>query len=172
MAGHFIALCRAVTATPSAKIRDLDYIGEAEKHQLLIGYNDTQADYPKDKCIHELFAEQVRINPDKTAVVCGDEQLTYQQLYERSQNLALYLQSQGVKPDSLVGLCMERSLDMVMGIMGTVLAGAAYLPLDPVYPDDRLAYMLENSQAAIVLTHKTFKNKIRSILTQDTKLIA
>ena len=114
---------------------------------LLIACNDTRADYPTDKCLHELFAEQVAIHPGKAAVVYGDEELTYQQLYEKSRDLALYLQSVGVKPDSLVGLCMERSLDMVVVLLGILQAGGAYVPLDPDYPDERLAYMLEDSQA-------------------------
>jgi amino acid adenylation domain-containing protein len=171
MAEHFVALCRAITARPTTKIRDLDYVGDNEKHRLLVGYNDTRADYPKDKCIHQMFAEQVAIHPDKTAAVFGEQQLTYQQLYDKSRDLALYLQSQGVQPDSVVGLCVERSLDMMVGILGIVQAGAAYLPADPSYPDDRLAYMLQDSQAAIVLTQEKFKHKIASLLIQDAKLI-
>ena len=134
MVQHFVALCRAITATPSAEIRDLDYISEGEKKQLLVDFNDTGVDYPRDKCIHELFAEQVVINPDKTAVVFGELELRYQELYEKSRKLALYLQSLGVKPDSLVGLCVDRSLDMIVGLLGILQAGGAYVPLDPDYP--------------------------------------
>src|SRR5207253_8068291 len=151
---------------------DLDYIGEREAHRLLVDYNDTCAEYPRDKCIHELFAEQVWINPHKTAVVFGDQELSYQELYNRSHDLALHLQSHGVGPDAIVGLCLERSLEMMVGIMGTVQAGGAYLPADPAYPDDRLAYMLQDSQAAIVITQEKFEKKIASLLMQDATLIS
>jgi amino acid adenylation domain-containing protein/thioester reductase-like protein len=170
MTEHFVALCRAIATTPTAKIRDLDYLGQAEKQQLLTGYNDTRANYPKDKCIHDLFVEQVAGNPEKSAVVFGDQELSYLELHSKTTDLSMYLQSQGVKPESVVGLCLERSPEMMIGIMGTVQAGGAYLPLDPVYPDDRLAYMLEDSQAEIVLTQERFKSKIRSLV-PDVKLI-
>ncbi|MFQ3244133.1 MAG: amino acid adenylation domain-containing protein [Arenicella sp.] len=181
MAKHFIALCRAITATPSAKVCDLKFIDNVEKQQLLIDYNRTQADYPKDKCIHQLFVEQVAVNPDKTALVqvgssglVGETEsklLSYQQLYEKSYELALYLQSLGVKPDSLVGLCVGRSMEMMVGILGILQAGGAYVPLDPDYPDGRLAYMLEDSQATIVLTLDQFKDKLKALVTQNTKII-
>jgi amino acid adenylation domain-containing protein len=171
MAEHFIALCRAITVTPSARIRDLDYIGAAERRRLLVEYNDTGADYPREKCIHQLFAEQVRNDPGKTAVVFGEAELSYQELYDRSSDLALYLQSQGVKPDSLVGLCVERSLDMVVGILGILQAGGAYVPLDPGYPAERLAYMLQDSRAAMVLTEEKLEAKLGALVTADTRLV-
>src|SRR5262249_2915532 len=172
MAGHFTALCRAITATPTVKIHDLDYLSDAEKHQLLIDYNDTKADYPRDKCIHQLFAEQVAINPDKTAVVCGEQKLSYQELYDKSRDLALYLQSQGVKPNSVVGLCVERSLDVILGLLGILQAGGAYVPLDPDYPEERLAYMFQDSQAAIVLTQGKLKDRLSVLVPADAQLIA
>ncbi|MBZ5509457.1 MAG: amino acid adenylation domain-containing protein, partial [Acidobacteriia bacterium] len=172
LAGHFTALCKAITATPAVKIGDLDYLSDAEKHQLLTGFNATQADYPKDKCIHELFAERVGINPGKTAVVCGEQELSYQELYERSSDLALYLQSMGVKPDCLVGLCVDRSPDMIVGLLGILMAGGAYVPLDPDYPEERLAYMLEDSQAAIVLTQEKLQDKLSALVPATTQLIA
>ncbi len=180
MAQHFIGLCKAIVSTPKAAINELDFIGEAEKQQLLIAYNQTSAEYPKDKCIHELFMQQVTNNPDKIALVYQDETLSYQQLNDKSHQLALYLQSLGVKPDSLVGLCVGRSLEMIVGMMGVLQAGGAYVPLDPDYPDDRLAYMLEDSQAAIVLTQEKLKEKLSALVVkgtaqetvQDTHLIA
>ena len=116
--------------------------------------------------------EQVEQNGEQVAVVCGKEQLTYQQLYERSLDLAMYLQSVGVKPDSVVGLYMERSLEMMVGILGTVQAGGAYLPLDPAYPEERLAYMLEDSEAGIVLTQNKYKNKVRSLMVEEARIIS
>ncbi|MBZ5509514.1 MAG: amino acid adenylation domain-containing protein, partial [Acidobacteriia bacterium] len=171
MGEHFVGLCRAITATPTAKIRDLDYLSGAEKQRLLIEYNDTRADYPKDKCIHDFFIEQVQDNPGARAVVFGEQELSYQELYDKSRDLALYLQSLGVRPDSVVGLCVERSLEMMVGIMGIVRAGGAYLPADPGYPDDRLEYMLQDSQAEVVLTQERFKNKISSLFIGDVKVV-
>src|SRR5262249_34323101 len=136
MVEHYTALCRAIVETPAAGIRSLEYLGETEKRHLLIGLNDTQAEYPAGRCIQELFAEQAAVTPDHAAVACGGEQLTYRQLHAKSQELALVLQSQGVKPDDLVGLCTERSLDMTVGLLGILHAGGAYVPLDPNYPDE------------------------------------
>ena len=172
MAEHFTALCRAIVATPTAMIGELDYLSETEKHRLLVEYNDTRADYPGDKCIHDFFLEQVRCNPDRTAVVFGEQKLSYQELYERSQDLALYLQSLGVKPDSLVGLCMERSLEMVVALLGILQAGGAYVPLDPEYPNDRLEYMVEDCQAKVVLTQEKLRSKMQPLLAEDVRLVA
>ncbi|MBZ5526231.1 MAG: amino acid adenylation domain-containing protein, partial [Acidobacteriia bacterium] len=171
MAGHFTALCRAIMAAPAATLCELDYIDDAEKHRLLIDFNNTEADYPKDQCLHELFVEQVALHPDATAVVRGDEQLTYQQLYERSHDLALYLQSMGVQPDSVVGLCVERSLEMIVGLLGILQAGGAYVPLDPAYPEERLAYMLRDSQAGIVLTQEKLQEKLNTFMPANAKVI-
>jgi amino acid adenylation domain-containing protein len=172
MAAHFTALCQAITATPAAKICNLECLAEGEKHQLLVAYNDTRSDYPRDKCIHDFFIEQVRDNPGRKAVRFGDQELSYQELHERSDALALYLQSLGVKSDSVVGLCVERSLEMMVGIMAIVRAGGAYLPVDPAYPDDRVEYMLQDSQAAVVLTQERLRNKVKSLLLGDVKLVS
>ncbi|TQV85989.1 non-ribosomal peptide synthetase [Aliikangiella coralliicola] len=171
MIKHFIALCRAVTVQPNLKINELSFVEELEKHQLLTENNRTLTDYPKNQCIHHLFAAQVKRTPDKVAAVFGEEQITYQQLFDRSSTLALYLQQQGVRPDSLVGLCVERSLDMLVGIFGILQAGAAYVPLDPDYPDDRLAYMIQDSRADIVLTQEKLQRKLNAFVKQNTHLI-
>src|SRR5262249_25067863 len=152
-------LCNAITAAPTAKIRDLDYLSETEKHRLVTEFNDTGADYPRDKCIHDFFVEQAERDPGRLAVRFSEEELTYQELNEKSGDLALYLQSVGVKPDSVVGICMERSLEMMVGIMGVVRAGGAYLPVDPAYTEDQLEYMLQDSKAAVVLTQEKFRGK-------------
>ena len=154
MGEHFAGLCRAIVARPAARIQELEYMGEAEKQRVLVEFNDTGVEYPRDKCIHDFLIEQVEQNPGAKAVVCGEEQLTYQQLYERSRDLAMYLQSVGVKPDSVVGLCMERSLEMMVGLFGILQAGGAYVPLDPAYPEERLAYMLRDSGAMLVMTQE------------------
>ncbi|MGC2744996.1 MAG: amino acid adenylation domain-containing protein [Candidatus Angelobacter sp.] len=171
MARHFAALCKAITSAPTTKIGDLDYLSEAEKHRLVTEFNDTDADYPRDKCIHDFFIKQAVRDPGRRAVRFSGQELSFKELYEKSGDLALYLQSVGVKPDSVVGICMEKSLEMMVGIMGVVRAGGAYLPVDPAYPEDRLEYMLQDSQAAVVLTQEKFRNKLRSLLLENLRLV-
>ncbi|AFZ28126.1 amino acid adenylation enzyme/thioester reductase family protein [Cylindrospermum stagnale PCC 7417] len=125
---------------------------ETELHKLLIEWNDTQRDYPQDKCIHQLFAEQVERTPKAVAVVFEGKQLTYQELNARANQLAHHLQSLGVGPEVLVGICVERSLEMIVGVLGVLKAGGAYVPLDRGYPSERLAYMLEDSSVPVLLT--------------------
>src|SRR5258708_5740128 len=172
MAQHFTGLCRVIATAPMSTIGDFDYIAESEKQRLLVEFNDTRADYPRETCIHHFFDEQVQIQPANTAAVHDEQRLTYRELHDKCSDLALYLQSLGVKPDTVVGLCLERSLEMMIGIMGTVEAGGAYLPLDPSYPDDRLAYMVENSRVDIVLTQEKLGSRMASLLPEGAKLIA
>ena len=127
-------------------------ISQAEREQLLFGFNDTAADYPSDKTIVDLFSEQAQKTPDSIAVVFGDEQLTYRQLDARSNQLGHLLRSNGIREDSLVAICLERSLEMIIGILGILKAGGAYVPIDPDYPLERIAYMLEDTAAKIALT--------------------
>src|ERR1051326_6491035 len=162
---------QAITSTPTAKIQDLEYLRETERFQLLEGFNDTRVDYAKDKCLHELFVEQVALHGEKTAVVCGNEEVTYQQLYERSLDLALYLQGEGVRAESLVGVCMERSVEMIVGLLGILQAGGAYVPLDPEYPDERLACMLEDSGAAMVVTQEKLRERLKGLRAGKMQLI-
>ncbi|BAY25368.1 non-ribosomal peptide synthase [Calothrix sp. NIES-2100] len=154
MARHFVTLLEGIVANPQQQISHLPLLTEVEQKQLLFEWNNTQADYPADKCIHQLFEEQVQRTPDAVAVVFEDQQLTYQQLNTRANQLAHYLQSLGVKPEVLVGICVERSLDMVVGLLGILKAGGAYVPLDPNYPVERLSYMLGDSQVKVLLTQK------------------
>jgi amino acid adenylation domain-containing protein/non-ribosomal peptide synthase protein (TIGR01720 family) len=152
MLGHFHNLLEGIVANPQAKLSQLPLLSAAELHQLLVAWNDTHAEYPLDKCIHELFEVQVERTPDAVAVVFEDVQLTYRQLNERANQLAHYLRSLGVKPEVLVGICVKRSLEMVIGLLGILKAGGAYVPLDPNYPQERLAFMLEDAQASILLS--------------------
>ncbi|MEK8015452.1 MAG: amino acid adenylation domain-containing protein, partial [Candidatus Parabeggiatoa sp.] len=129
-------------------------LSAAEQHKLLVEWNNTQTDYPKDKCIHQLFEEQVKQTPNAIAVVFEDQQLTYDELNRRANQLAHYLQSLGVKPEVLVGICVERSLEMVVGLLAILKAGGAYVPLDPTYPKERLAFMLADAQVPVLLTQE------------------
>ena len=152
MAGHYQMMLEGIAANPDQRLSELPLLTEAEQHQLLVEWNNTSADYPRDKCIHELFEEQVEKTPDAVAVVFEDQQLTYRELNTKANQLAHYLRKQGVRPEVLVGICVERSLEMIIGVLGILKAGGAYVPLDPDYPKERLAFMLEDTQATVILT--------------------
>ena len=172
MARHFVALCRDVVKTPLAQIHALNYLDDTDTDLLTGKFNDTGADYPTDRCIHELFLDHARANGEKTAVVFEERSLTFRELAEQSGDVALYLQTLGVRPDSIVGLCLERSLEMMLGMYGVVRAGGAYLPLDPDYPDERLAFMLADSQAKIVLTQARFAGRIEGMKSAGVRVVA
>ena len=153
MLGHFQTLLESIVANPEQRLCDLPLLTESDRHQLLVEWNDTQADYSKNSCIYQLFEEQVEQTPDANALVFEDEQLTYRELNIRANKLAHHLQQLGVVPDVLVGICLERSIEMIVGLLGILKAGGAYLPLDPTYPQERLNFMLEDAQISILLTH-------------------
>ena len=152
MIGHFQTLLEGVVTGPDRMLSDLPILTERERHQLLVTWNETKRDYPKDKCIHEQFEAQVERSPDAVAVVFEDKQITYRELNRRANQLARYLQDLGVGPEVVAGICMERSLEMVIGLLGILKAGGAYVPLDPAYPKERQAFMLEDSKASVLLT--------------------
>ncbi|MGA3164142.1 MAG: amino acid adenylation domain-containing protein [Verrucomicrobiota bacterium] len=165
MAGHFQALLESVIRDPAAAIGDLKILTGAERRQLLIEFNDTRTDYPKDKCLHQLFEEQVQRTPDSVAVMFEGQQLrdhastreavlTYAQLNARANQLAHHLQTLGVGPEVPVAIGMEHCPEMVVGVLGILKAGGAWLPLDPAYPKERLAFMLQDAHAPVVLTRK------------------
>ncbi|MHC5763140.1 amino acid adenylation domain-containing protein, partial [Nostoc sp.] len=160
MAAHLQTLLSGVVVNPQQRLSQLPLLTEAEKHQLLEQWNDTTVDYPQQLCIHQLFEAQVERTPDVVAVVFEDEQLTYWELNTRANQVANYLQQLGVKPEVLVGICVERSLSMVIGLLAILKAGGAYIPLDPGYPQERLAYMLEDSQASVLLTQASLVDAI------------
>ena len=154
MVGHFHVLLEGIVANPDQQLSQLPLLTEAEKHQLLVEWNKTQTDYPANKCIHHLFEEQVERTPLSVAVVFEDKQLTYRQLNSRANQLAHHLHKLGVGPDVLVGICVERSLEMVVGLLGILKAGGAYVPLDPAYPTERLAFMLEDTRVRVLLSQR------------------
>lgn len=137
----------------------LSILKESEKH-LLDECNHAQTDYPKQACIHHLFEAQVELTPEAVAVVFEEQQLTYRELNIKANQLAQYLQNLGVGPDILVGICVERSLEMIVGLLGIIKAGGAYAPLDPNYPVDRLAFILEDAQVSVLLTQKHLLNNL------------
>ena len=144
---------KAISAKPL--IKNIPMLSHHELDYLCNTLNDNSVKYENNKCIHEMFEQQVNENPDNTAVVFENSKLTYQELNHRANQVAHYLiDAQNVKPDTLIGICVERSLDMVIGILGVLKAGAAYVPLDPDYPKVRLEYMIENANLTIILTQK------------------
>ncbi len=163
MLEHLRTLLLSMVANPEQRLSDLPLLTQAERHQLLVEWNNTQVNYSKNACIHQLFEAQVERNPDAVAVVFVDalgaapgteQQLTYRELNRRANRLAHYLQQMDVGPEVLVGICVERSLEMVVGLLGILKAGGAYVPLDPEYPMSRLDFMLQDTQAKILLTQK------------------
>ncbi len=154
MAGHFQTLLEAIVADPDQSIATVPILTEAERHQILVEWNDTAAEYPKDKCIHELFEEQVERTPEAIALEFEAEEITYRELNQGANQLAHYLIGLGVGPETLVGICVERSIEMVVGLLGTLKAGGAYVPLDPAYPKERLRFMLDDTQVAVLLTQE------------------
>jgi amino acid adenylation domain-containing protein len=145
-------LVEALERAPDTAVCAIDVLPAAERRRVLVEWNDTAADYPRDKCVHELFAEQVERTPDAVALVYEDDRLSYGELDRRSNQLARHLRGLGVGPDVIVGLCVERSVEMVVGLLGILKAGGAYLPLDPDYPAERLGYMLADARCPAVVT--------------------
>ncbi|WP_375328979.1 amino acid adenylation domain-containing protein [Microcystis sp. BLCC-F210] len=160
LSGHFLNLLGGIVANPQARISQLPLLTESETNQLLIEWNNTQVDYPEYKCIHQLFEEQVKRTPDAVAVVCSQQQLTYNELNCRANQLAHYLRKLGVKADTLVGISLERSLEMIVGLLGILKAGGAYLPLDPDYPSERLQFAIADAQLSLLLTQEGLIDKL------------
>ncbi|MBE9229223.1 amino acid adenylation domain-containing protein, partial [Phormidium sp. LEGE 05292] len=163
MLGHFVTLIEAIVANPQMPISQLPILTAVEQNQLLIEWNNTQTNYPTNNCIHQLFEEQVEKTPDAVAVVFENQQLTYRELNNRANQLAHYLRSLGVGADVLVGICVERSLLMLVGLLGILKAGGAYVPLDPEYPTERIAFMLSNSQVSVLLTQEKLITQLPKI---------
>ncbi|MBW4560901.1 MAG: amino acid adenylation domain-containing protein [Mojavia pulchra JT2-VF2] len=183
MLGHFKTLLSGIVANPEQRIANLPLLNEQELHQILQEWNNTQSEYPQDKCIHQLFENQVKQRPDAIAIKFATEQLTYRELDNRSNNLAHYLQKMGVCSEVLVGICVSQSIEMIVGLLGILKAGGAYVPLDPNYPQERLNFMLEDAEVSILLTQenllRNFENfsnkvicidKIWNILTQESEV--
>ncbi len=153
MLRHLETLLEGIAANPSERLWDLPLLTEAERHQILVEWNDT-GDNPKYACLHQLFEAQVERTPDAVAVVFKDQQLTYRELNTRANFIAHYLQTLGVGAEVLVGICVERSVEMLVGLLGILKAGGAYVPLDPTYPKERLADILLDSQVPVLLTQQ------------------
>ncbi|MCL4180305.1 MAG: amino acid adenylation domain-containing protein [Verrucomicrobia bacterium] len=150
--GHFETLVEGIIAQGDRALGNLQLLSESDRSQLLIEWNQTAHDYPRDVAIHELFAEQARRNPSKTAVRCCEQSLTYAELDDATNRLAARLQNLGLQSGDLVGVCLERSIAMVVGVLGILKAGVAYVPLDPRFPVERLALMIEDAKIQVLVT--------------------
>jgi amino acid adenylation domain-containing protein/non-ribosomal peptide synthase protein (TIGR01720 family) len=148
---HFLNILEAIILDPDVKISDLDMLTQVEKKKLICDFNQTKSDYPKNKSIHGLFEKQARLTSKEIAVACGEQSLTYRQLNAKSNQLARVLRNKGVERESIVGIMADRSIEMVVGVLGILKAGGAYLPVDPKYPEDRIKFMLEDSETNILL---------------------
>ncbi|MCB0198176.1 MAG: AMP-binding protein, partial [Anaerolineae bacterium] len=154
--GHYCTLLKSIVAAPDQAIADLSLLTVAERHQILVEWNDTKLEYPQDECIHHLFEAQVQRTPEAVAVVFEGQQLTYRELNQQANQLAHYLISLGVGPDKLVGLCVDRSPQMVIGLLGILKAGGTYIPLDPAFPRQRLTTILQDSGMTTLVTQHKF----------------
>jgi amino acid adenylation domain-containing protein len=153
-------LLAALENAPDTPLRTLDVLPSAERQQLLVEWNDTAIAYPRDRCVHQLFEEHVERTPAAVAVVFEGQELTYRELNERANQLAHYLRSHGVGPETLVGLCLERSVELVVGILGILKAGGAYVPLDVDYPCQRLECMLADAKIGFLITQHRFLGRL------------
>jgi amino acid adenylation domain-containing protein len=163
MLRHLQILLESILAGPELPIWQLPLLPATERQQVLVDWNQTRVEHPKDICVQDLFEAQVERTPDAVAVVHKDQKLTYAQLDRRANQLAHYLQAHGIGPDSLIGLCMGRSLEMIVGLLGVLKAGGAYVPLDPTLPQHRLALMLEETEVPVLLTQQHLRAMLPGI---------
>ncbi|MDP9162099.1 MAG: amino acid adenylation domain-containing protein [Acidobacteriota bacterium] len=159
---HFQALLEAIVVNPGLAITSLNILPEDERHQLLMFWNDTSTNERTDRCVHELFEEQCVRTPDAIAVEFQGRRLSYHDLNERANQLAHYLRKLGVRPDSTVGICVHRSLEMMVALLGILKAGGAYVPLDPTYPRERLEFMLQDIAASVIVTQRSLTQSLSS----------
>ncbi len=154
MAGHYLALLASIVADPDQAVDAIPLLTPAERELMLVEWNHTEAPYPSDRCVHDLVAGQAARTPEQIAARCGDARMSYGELERRANQLAHHLRMLGVGPGALAGVFMNRSLDMLVALLGVLKAGGAYVPLDPGFPAERLALMLEDSRAPIILTEE------------------
>ncbi len=169
MIGHFETLLNGIIANPDESVAHLPLLTEPERHQLLVEWNDTDTPIPDHLCVHQLFEEQAAQTPDGIAVRFLDQQITYADLNAKSNQLAHYLQAQGVGPESLVGVCMTRTPDLIVALLGALKAGGAYIPIDPTYPAERIRFMIEDAQPKVILTQEAINSKQLSVISNQSR---
>lgn len=172
---QFQTLLAGIAAQPEQRVDSLPLLTPEECHHIMVEWNATRADYPADICIHQLIEAQIEQTPDAVAVVFEDQTLTYRQLNRRANQLAWALRERGIGPERLVGVCMDRSLEMVVALLGILKAGGAYVPLDPTYPRERLEYMIQDAHLPVLLTQQRLRDTLpeseeTAILALDTEI--
>ena len=160
LAGCYERLLEGIVADPGCRISELPLLGAAEREELVVGWSGTRRDYPREAGIHELFEEQAARTPEAVAIEYGQLRLSYRELNERANRVARYLRRHGVGPEVMVGLCVERGLELVVGVLGIVKAGGAYVPLDPEYPAARLSFMLEDTATPVLLMQEKLRERL------------
>ncbi|MDJ1181650.1 non-ribosomal peptide synthetase [Roseofilum casamattae] len=170
MMGHFQTLLEAIAVNPEARVEELPLLTATERHQLLVEWNDTFAEYPQEKCIHQLFEEQVERSPDAVAVVFEDERLTYRELNDRANQLAHYLQSLGVRTEVAVGIYLERGINAIVAVMAVIKAGGAYIPLDPQWPLARVGLILSSQGVSYLVTQQKYLGTVRELKSQQPEI--
>ena len=160
MLNQYATLLESIVATPEHPIADLTLLSAAEQRQLLVDWNNTQTDFPREQTIHQLFQEQAARTPDQLAIVYDNERVTYGELNARANQLAHHLSPRGAGPEVRVAICLERSVEMIVALLAVLKAGAAYVPLEPRYPADRTAFILQDSQARLLLTQHRFRDSL------------
>lgn len=158
---HYLNTLNCVTEESTIKMKDVSILSEKEKNKILYKFNDTKMDYPKNKTISQLFEEQVEKKPNAIAVVFEDKKLTYQELNKKSNQLANYLRNSGIHPNDIIGIMLPRSFELLISILGILKSGACYIPIDPTFPEKRIDYMLDNSQAKLVITTNKLYDNIK-----------
>ena len=164
---QFKTLLENIVAHQHVSISELTILSDADRHRLLLEMNQTRTRFPSELCIHELFEEQVRRSPDSVAVSFEKQFLTYEQLNKKSNRLANYLKVLGIGPEVVVGICLERSVETIVSILAVLKAGGAYLPIDPVYPSERISFMVEDAHIPVLITHSGLKENLKQI---DSKM--
>jgi amino acid adenylation domain-containing protein len=160
MLTHLQVLLGKIADSPNRKLGELEYLSQAEKVRVIEEWNRTETEYPHDQCVHQLFQAQVQSIPNAIAVSVEGQFLSYQELNARSNQLAHYLRKLGVRPEVRIGICMDRSLEMIVAILGILKAGAVYVPLDPKLPQERLRYVVEDVESPLVLTTKSLRKQL------------
>lgn len=154
MLGNYATLLESIVTNPDARIADLSLLTTAQRKQILIDWNATKAEFPYQKSIHEIFQEQAQLTPNGVAVVCDHTRLTFAELNARANQLANYLRKRGVGPEVRVAICVERSVEMIVGLLAILKAGGTYVPLEPSFPEERIAFIQADSQACVLLTQQ------------------
>ncbi|MBT5270698.1 MAG: amino acid adenylation domain-containing protein, partial [Candidatus Marinimicrobia bacterium] len=170
MIAHFKTLLVAVTDNPEKRLQEYSLLTKSERHQILVEWNETGINYPRGKCIHQLFEEQVEQTPDAVAVMFEEQYVTYRQLNTKANKLANYLKNLGVGPEMLIGICLERSIEMIIALLGILKSGGTYVPLDSDYPEERLSFMVEDSGISILLTSHKLSSRVTNLKPADTTL--